>query len=50
MKLKRLFSTSIASAITAAEQLLEEMKLIHVAIIRLSARLISEHVPTSSAH
>ena len=49
MKLKGLLSTSTASAITAAERLLEEMKSIHVIIIHLSARLISEHIPTSSA-
>ena len=49
MKLKGLLSTSIASVITAAERLLEEMKSIHVTIIHLSARLISELIPTSNA-
>ena len=46
-----LLSTSIASAITAAEQLLEDMKSIHVwtiTIIHLRARSISERIPTSS--
>ena len=50
MNLKGLLSTSIASVVTAAEWLLEEMKSIHVTIIRLRAHLISEHIPTSSAH
>ena len=50
INLKVLLSTSIASAITAAEQLLEEMKSIHVTIIRLRAHLISEQIFTSSAH
>ena len=52
MNLEVLLSTSIASAITAAGQLLEEMKLIHIwiiTIIYLRARSISECIPTSNA-
>ena len=50
--MKGLLYTSIASAITAAERLLGEMKSIHiliVTIICLRARSISERIPTSSA-
>ena len=52
MNLKGLLSTSITSAITAIERLLEEMRSIHIwiiMIIHLRARSISEHIPTSSA-
>ena len=52
-ELKRLLSTFIATAITAVEWLLEEIKSFHIwiiMIIRLRARSISDHIPTSSAH
>ena len=52
MNLKGLLSTSIASAITAVEWLLEEKRSIHIwiiMIIHLKAHLISERIPTSSA-
>ena len=52
LNLKGLLYTSIASVITTAEWLLEEMKSIHiwiVTIIRLRACSASERIPTLSA-
>ena len=46
-----LLSTSIASAITAAERLLEEMGGIHIWIVTIipsTTRSISERIPTSN--
>ena len=51
MCLKDLLSTSIASAITAAEVLLEEMGAIHIWIVTIipsTTRSISKHIPTSN--
>ena len=52
IEFKGLLSISIASAMTTAEQLLEEMNSIHIwiiTIIHLRARLTSECIPTSRA-
>ena len=51
MYLKGLVSTSIASVITAAEQLLEEMGATHIWIVTIipsTTRSISERIPTSN--